>query len=81
MDYVTADIVFSQAIPDLFAPGITTSTCCADKGEVVLKAKPVYRPTFDISRILTPTTPLTMMAEVDDILYIHIASLHHEKNE
>ena len=28
MDYVTVDIIFSQAIPDLFTPGITTSTRC-----------------------------------------------------
>jgi len=28
MAYVTVDIVYSQAIPDLFTPGITTSTCC-----------------------------------------------------
>jgi len=32
MDYVTVDIVYSQAIPDLFTPGITTSTRCARKG-------------------------------------------------
>jgi len=37
MDYVTADIVFSQAIPDLFTPGITTSTCCAGEYESIFE--------------------------------------------
>jgi len=28
MDYVTVEMVSSQAIPDLFTPGISTSTRC-----------------------------------------------------